>query len=402
MNGSVNKVNKALRNYAIFTAVYTLYLICIGGLVTSHGVGMSVPDWPTTYGYNMFRFPVSGWIAGVYYEHTHRLVASVLGVLTAILAIWLWVDETKGKDRRNGVIGLVVILLIAGGIMGIRTTAVFVGIAAFGVAGALFGLYRQSQADGVRWLGFAALSAVIAQGVLGGLRVTLNMDAIGIFHATIAQLFFLLLVAIGLFQSGWWKCLPVSAAVDGRFRMLFVGTTLLIVVQLMIAATMRHQHAGLAIPDFPLAYGKLWPATDDASLHFYNAHRQEMAGENPITRFQIILQMIHRMVALVILLAVAWCAGQTRKVLGWTNPLAKLSALWLGLIVLQVFLGAATIWTGKAADVATSHVAIGSLSLITGGVLSLVSFRLSSRRDEKNLAPAASSSFISKSVTSSR
>ncbi len=396
-------VNKALRNFAVFTAVYTLYLICIGGLVTSHNVGMSVPDWPTTYGYNMFRFPISGWIAGIYYEHTHRLVASGLGLLTAVLAIWLWVHETTGKARRNGIIALVALLLIAGGIMGVRKTPVFVGIAAFGICGTIFGLIRQWSATGVRWLGFAALSAVIAQGVLGGLRVTLQMDAIGIFHATLAQLFFLVVTIIALHQTGWWKTLPHATEVDkAGLRLLFVGTTALILLQLMIAATMRHQHAGLAISDFPLAYGKLWPATDSASLQYYNAHRSEMQGEEPITAFQIILQMIHRIVALAILLAVAFCAGRTRRVLGWKNPLTKISTTWLGLIVVQVFLGAATIWTGKAADVATTHVAVGALSLITGGILSVVSFRMLVPAPENNLAPTESSSFISKSVASSR
>ena len=400
MNASVNR---ALRNFAVFTAVYTLYLICIGGLVTSHGVGMSVPDWPTTYGYNMFRFPISGWIAGIYYEHTHRLVASGLGLITAALAIWLWVHETQGKIRRNGIIAISIILLIAGGIMGVRTTPVFIGIAVFGVCGTIFGLYKQWGANGVRWLGFAALSAVIAQGVLGGLRVTLQMDSIGIFHATLAQLFFLIVSSIALYQTAWWRNLPATLAVDkGNLRGLFLATTCLILLQLMIAATMRHQHAGLSINDFPLAYGKLWPDTDPASVQLYNAQRHEMQGENPITAFQIILQMIHRIVALAILVGVAFCAGKARKQFGWQNPLSKISAFWLGLITLQIFLGAATIWTGKAADVATTHVAVGALSLITGGLLTLASFRLLSSQTENNLAPADSSPFISKPVASSR
>jgi cytochrome c oxidase assembly protein subunit 15 len=400
MNGGINR---ALRNYAVFTAVYTLYLICIGGLVTSHGVGMSVPDWPTTYGYNMFRFPISGWVSGIYHEHTHRLVASVLGVITAALALWLWIDETKGKVRRNGIIGIVLILLVAGGIMGVRRTGVFIGIASFGVVGALFGLYQQRTASGVRWLGVSALSAVIAQGVLGGLRVTLSMDAIGIFHATLAQLFLFLLSSIALYQTGFWRNLsPGTLAQTRGFRRAVGFTTALIFVQLMIAATMRHKHAGLAINDFPLAYGKLWPATDPASLEFYNAHRQEMQGENPITAFQIVLQMIHRMVALAILVSVAFCAGRTRKLLGWSNPLTRLSSLWLGLILVQIFLGAATIWTGKAADIATAHVAVGALSLVTGGLLTLISFRLFTPAGRNNLAPSGTTPFISQSIAPSR
>ena len=76
---------------------------------------------------------------------------------------------------------------------------------------------------------------------------------------------------------------------------LFLVTTLLILGQLALGAAMRHQHAGLAIPDFPLAYGKLWPATDAGSVAHYNAQRMEITAVNPITAFQIGLQMAHRL-----------------------------------------------------------------------------------------------------------
>src|SRR5258706_2786224 len=85
--------NPSLNRFAWLTVAATLMLICVGGLVTSHGVGMSVPDWPTTYGYNMFFFPFSKWIGGIFYEHSHRLLASAVGFLTIILATWLWMQE---------------------------------------------------------------------------------------------------------------------------------------------------------------------------------------------------------------------------------------------------------------------------------------------------------------------
>src|SRR5881296_2199196 len=81
--------NVWLSRFALLTAIATLALICFGGLVTSHGAGMAVPDWPNTFGYNLFFFPVSKWVGGIFYEHTHRLVASIIGFLTIILAIWL-------------------------------------------------------------------------------------------------------------------------------------------------------------------------------------------------------------------------------------------------------------------------------------------------------------------------
>src|ERR1700738_4265372 len=85
-----------LHRFAWFTSIATLFLICSGGMVTSKGVGLAVPDWPTTFGYNMFLFPVSKWVGGIFFEHTHRLVASTVGLLTIVLAIWLWRVDRRG------------------------------------------------------------------------------------------------------------------------------------------------------------------------------------------------------------------------------------------------------------------------------------------------------------------
>jgi cytochrome c oxidase assembly protein subunit 15 len=152
---------------------------------------------------------------------------------------------------------------------------------------------------------------------------------------------------------------------------LFLFTAVLILFQLILGATMRHQHAGLAISDFPLAHGKLWPATDAASVARYNEQRIEITAVNPITAFQIELQMVHRIVALLILVAVALCAWRARR-----TRVAKVSLFWLGLIVTQAALGAATVLSDKAADVATAHVLVGALSLATGSILSIVAVRL--------------------------
>lgn len=319
-----------LHRFAVGTAAATLCLIWVGGLVTSHGAGMAVPDWPTTYGYNMFFFPISKWVGGIFYEHSHRLVASGVGLLTVILATWLWLKEER---------------------------------------------------HWVRWLGILALAAVVLQGVLGGLRVTQMKDVIGVFHATVAQLFLGLVSAIGLFTSRWWRQaeqakMPVYAA--SGLRYFFAAVTGLIVLQLILGAAMRHQHAGLAIPDFPLAYGKVWPAMDAVSVAGHNQARGEVTATNPITSFQIGLQMAHRIVAFLILLSVAWVAGAARRRTGGRSALARLSTAWLALIVVQATLGAATIWTNKAADLATAHVAVGALSLVTGVVLTCMAARLAS------------------------
>jgi len=332
------RFNPWLHRFAVLTALATLGLVGIGGLVTSHGVGMAVPDWPNTYGYNMFLFPPSKWVGGIFYEHSHRLVASGVGLLTTILAAWLWFAESRRW---------------------------------------------------LRWLGVIAFFAVVLQGVLGGLRVVWFKDQIGIFHAALAQLFFALICALALFTSRWWLERRFMARRDGNeaaeragleigapLRRLLLATTILIFLQLILGATMRHQHAGLAIPDFPLAYGKLWPAMDADAVAAYNARRVEVATANPITAMQIGFQMAHRLMAVVILVCVGALAWRvTRSSRGAQRPLRQLTSFWLGLIFLQAGLGAWTIWSQKAADVATAHVLVGALSLVTGVFGCLIGYR---------------------------
>ncbi len=231
----------------------------------------------------------------------------------------------------------------------------------------------------LRRLGVVAFFAVVAQGVLGGLRVTAIKDELGIFHATLAQLFFCLICAIALFTSRWWQATatapPIEAARHPVLIRWFFGITLLILVQLTLGATMRHQHAGLAIPDFPLAYGKIWPDTDPEAVARYNQQRLEVTALNPITATQITLQMTHRLLALLILVATAAGARATVSRLGAKSFLGTLSLSWLGLILLQVALGVATIWSNKAADIATAHVLCGALALALGTVACIVSIQ---------------------------
>lgn len=313
-----------LHRFALLTAVATFCLIWVGGLTTSHGAGMAVPDWPTTYGYNMFFFPYSRWVGGIFYEHSHRLVASMVGLLTVVLAVWLWVKEERAWLRR---------------------------------------------------LGLVAVALVVLQGTLGGLRVTQMKDVIGVFHATLAQTFFVLACALALFTSRWWvqRGVMLKLPVYGRggIRYAFAFITVMVLTQLIIGAAMRHQHAGLAIPDFPRAYGQWWPDVDAASIARYNQARGEVNALNPVTAFQIYAQMAHRFMAVAILCAVAWLYGSVRRRFHDT-VLSRWAGVWLWMIVAQAGLGMFTIWSNKAADVATAHVALGALSLVTGGLLSIV------------------------------
>jgi cytochrome c oxidase assembly protein subunit 15 len=310
----------ALFWFAVANTVATFLLIGLGGLVTSHEAGMSVPDWPTSYGYNMFALPIRFWTGGALFEHTHRLLASLVGFLTTVLAVWLWLKDTR---------------------------------------------------KWMHWLGIAAFLLVVAQGILGGLRVDLRMASLGIFHGAIAQTFLVLVCFVAVFTSRWWHASSSvkPSAVPRGLRSHVLWVTILIFIQLLIAATMRHQHAGLSIPDFPLAYGKLWPDTGPAAIASYNAHR---------TAFQVVLQMVHRLVAYAIFLGVAAAAMLARKKLGGQDGLTKLAFAWLGLLGVQIGLGAATIWTNKAADVATLHVMVGALALLTGALWSLIAIRRTS------------------------
>jgi heme a synthase len=187
-------------------------------MVTSKNVGLAVPDWPTTFGYNMFLFPVSKWVGGILFEHTHRLLASLVGLLTIILAVWLWFNE----DRQW-----------------------------------------------VRTLGVIAVVGVVLQGILGGLRVTMMKDQIGIFHACVAQAFLGLLVFIALVTTKYWRSIADRYRNLQRFSIikgLPIAITAVIYVQLALGATMRHQHRDLSILDFPTANGACIPDTSAVEL----------------------------------------------------------------------------------------------------------------------------------------
>jgi len=291
-------------------------------MVTSKGVGLAVPDWPTTFGYNMFLFPVSKWIGGVLFEHTHRLIASTVGFLTIILAIWLW----RTEDRHA-----------------------------------------------VRMLGLIAVAGVILQGILGGLRVTMLKDQIGIFHACLAQAFLGLIVLIAITTTNFWRSLGVNlTGLTGqvsqpllRIKMMAIATTIAIYGQLALGATMRHQHKDLAILDFPTANGAWIPDTSATALAKVNAWRDARALSD-VDAFQIWLQMAHRFLAALIGIAVIAFCVRVWKDAHAIAALRRLSILWVLLFLLQFTLGAWTIWSDKAADVATSHVAVGAIMLSFG------------------------------------
>src|ERR1700736_5158920 len=100
-----------LHRFATLVAACTALLVLAGSLVTSTGSGLAVPDWPTSYGWNMFTFPPSKWVGGILYEHGHRLIASTVGFFTIVLAIWLWRAEPRRWMRRLGLAALGAVIL---------------------------------------------------------------------------------------------------------------------------------------------------------------------------------------------------------------------------------------------------------------------------------------------------
>lgn len=335
--------------------------------MTSKNVGLAVPDWPTTFGYNMFLFPVSKWVGGILFEHTHRLMGSLVGFLTIILLVWLWLRE----DRRW-----------------------------------------------LRNLGVIAVVGVILQGVLGGLRVTMMKDQIGIFHACIAQAFLGLLVFIALVTTKFWLSIangtraveggaPATPELDYTMQItgsqelappsltrfspnkgLAIAITAAIYFQLALGATMRHQHRDLAILDFPTANGAWIPDTSAAALAKVNAWRDARALSD-VTAFQIWLQMVHRFLALIIAIAIiAFCVRVWKEPLA-SSVLKRLSMLWVILFFCQIALGGWVIWSNKAADVATAHVALGAIMLSFGVSISAICWRISQRGTDRARPPSA-------------
>lgn len=211
-----------LHRFAKFVSACTVLLLLAGSLVTSTGSGLSVPDWPTTYGWNMFTFPPSKWVGGIFYEHGHRLIASSVGFLTIILAAWIWFADPRRWMKR---------------------------------------------------LGVAALAAVILQGALGGLTVLFFLPApISTAHAGLAEIFFCMTIAISLFTSPGWRQ-DDETLDDGQLRRWTLATTALVYTQILVGATMRHTEAGLAIPDFPLMFGGIIPDHWNAGIAIHFTHR---------------------------------------------------------------------------------------------------------------------------------
>jgi len=170
---------------ALATLAATAVLIVLGGLVTNTGAALAVPDWPSTFGHNMFLFPWSRMVGGVFYEHSHRLAGALVGLLTVTLAATLW--REGGRPRL---------------------------------------------------LGLVAVAVVLAQGVLGGLRVVLLQDTLAIIHGSLAPAFFALLAALSMLTSPRGRV--AAASLDPALKGLAVVTAAFVYVQIVFGALLAH------------------------------------------------------------------------------------------------------------------------------------------------------------------
>jgi cytochrome c oxidase assembly protein subunit 15 len=291
-----------VHRFAVVTAGMTLVLIFVGALVTSTGSGLAVPDWPLSFGQ---VFPPM--VGGVLFEHGHRLVAAFVGLLTVTLMVLLAQWEPR---------------------------------------------------PWVRWLARGAVLAVLLQGVLGGATVLLRLPlVVSVTHACLAQAFLCLVVTLAVCTAPSWQARP-ACQVKQQQPALWVLATLttgLVYLQLILGALMRHMGAGLAIPDFPLAFGRLVPPLDTAA---------------------VAVHFVHRLGALVVSLCVWWTIARVLSQYRAARRILRPALLLGGLVLLQLTLGAFTIWSRRAVLPMTAHVAVGAAVLATSVVLALRAARL--------------------------
>jgi cytochrome c oxidase assembly protein subunit 15 len=288
-------------------------------MVKSTDSGLAVPDWPLSYG--MFFPPMVG---GVFYEHGHRMIATGVGFLTLILAIWLGLKE---------------------------------------------------QRRWVRNLGYAALGTVILQGVLGGITVLFFLPTpVSVLHGILAQIFFILTIIIAYSQSEERRKREYTRSDSaGKFLKLIFIWTMLVFLQLILGAIMRHTGSGLAIPDFPKMGGRWIPLFNAAMVDRINSWRFEN-NHDPVTQIQIIYHFCHRLGALA--LTIVFCI---LNFIGIKNfPMSKdirSTLMWLDLFfVFQIYLGITTVITQKNPYITSLHVVTGAMIL---GISILLFLRVS-------------------------
>ena len=313
-----------VRRLSKLLVISTLLLIFAGALVKSHEVGLSVPDWPTSYGYQMFAFPFSDMIGGIFYEHGHRMIATIVGLMTLILAFTIYYTDHR---------------------LWLKKTAFF------------------------------ALGLVIIQGLFGGLTVLLFLPTpVSVIHALLAQTFLMvtILISYGLSKERANRMLNESTDYKVlRFPTYLV--TSLVYIQLIIGALMRHTQSGLAIPDFPLSGGYIIPTFNQEMLNTIQSMQFE-SGLPFVTLSQIIIHYFHRIGALAVSISIGWLTWNIIQSRISNERIYRLAGFLITLLIIQITLGAFTIWSVKEPFITSIHVVNGAVIL---GVSTLLILRVS-------------------------
>jgi heme a synthase len=313
--------NILLRRLAKALSASTLFLIFLGGLVKSTESGLSVPDWPTTYGHFMFSFPLDQMVGGIKYEHTHRMAASLIGLFTVILCVLL---------------------------------------------------LRAPVAVWIKRLSIWAVVTVVLQGLLGGLTVRYFLPVwLSTMHGVLAQTFFLItiMMAYGLSRERGMRLASASACEPKFIRYVLIFVCM-VYIQLILGNLMRHTESGLAVPDFPTMAGSLLPSMDQAMVDRINVWRFEN-NLDPVKIGQVHIHILHRFWALLILLKLVFI-NQVAYKKYLNKPKVMKTLFWLNLAVLfQIVLGASTVLSHKEVITTTLHVATGAVVLALSFLLVL-------------------------------
>ncbi len=298
--------------FAGIGAAWVFVLVTLGAFTTSIGAGMAFPDWPLSNG----SLNPIGWLdnLSMFAEHSHRLSAGLMSTITIVLAVWLWRTESRAWVRK---------------------------------------------------LAWFAVGLVLAQAIVGGLRVLLERFALpsletsvgrlfAMLHACLAQLFVCTLLALAIACSRGW--IERSVPVSSMLRRFGVVCCALLFTQLAIAAVLRHSFAGLAIPTFPYSTpeGGLLPAHWD---------------------FRVAIHFAHRVMAGVLMLALPTFSFLVMRDRGATLAMRFAASTLVSLLALQIFLGAQIIWTQRTATMTTGHVLVGALTLATAFWITWVAHR---------------------------
>ena len=366
-----------LHRFAVLFVIFAFGVITLGGTVTSKNVGLSVPDYPNTFGFPMLAVPFDLWFGrgGIFWEHSHRLVAMGIGILAIVMMFWL--------------------------------------------------LHTQRDREWLRWLGVAALIGVIIEGLMGGLRVTELDVRFAMAHGIFAQIILCATVLIAAATSRLWltsrhaqrspvawavptekllnsvgKAHPTADAVNrtpmnlgdsapqptfpferGRIRGRALGVPRLrpllyimlgvLFVQLVLGASVRHTRSALAIPDFPTSYGSLVPPLSNASIH---SAINELPYEQDNTYYsvaQVSVHYAHRVWAVLVLGLTLFVVIRSLRYHGRQRGIKRPAVALLVLLPIQLLLGAMVVWTQRHAEVATAHQAIGAAILATATLLAI-------------------------------